>query len=129
MASFTILVTSAPLSEQNAYSAYRFTQAALMDKHTVNGVFFYENGTLNGNKLQIIPSNEFNLHQAWIEIKQKFDVPLMACVSAATKRGITNPQDAEESDQANHSLSDHFQSVGLGELVTLLKASDRLVQF
>ncbi|WP_158968768.1 sulfurtransferase complex subunit TusD [Paraglaciecola sp. L3A3] len=129
MASFTILVTSAPLSEQNAYSAYRFTKAALTAQHKVKGIFFYENGTLNGSALQVTSSDEFNLHQAWINLAEQYSLPLMVCVSAASRRGITNQQDAQESDQAHFSLSTQFDSVGLGELAQLIKQSDRLVQF
>ncbi|MDU0354993.1 sulfurtransferase complex subunit TusD [Paraglaciecola aquimarina] len=129
MALFTILVTSAPHSQQNAYTAYRFTKAALAAKHQVNGIFFYGNGTLNGSALQVISAAEFNLHQAWVELAIEYAVPLMVCVTAASKRGITSQQDAQESDQQHYSLSTHFESVGLGELATLISQSDRLVQF
>jgi tRNA 2-thiouridine synthesizing protein D len=129
MACFTILVTSAPFSEQSAYSAYRFALAAVQGHHSINGIFFYQAGTLNANALQITPSDEFNLYQAWSELNLNFQVPLMACVSAANKRGVTSILDAQESDQIHFSLQAPFESVGLGELATLISSSDRLVQF
>ncbi|MFT6778858.1 MAG: tRNA 2-thiouridine synthesizing protein D [Paraglaciecola sp.] len=129
MSSFTLLVTSAPYSDQSAYSAYRFAVAAIESTHLIKGIFFYQDGTLNGSALQLMPSDEFDLHKAWKNISAKHHIPLMVCVSAATKRGITNEQDAEDSDQAHHSLSDEFQSVGLGDLAILVADSDRLVQF
>jgi tRNA 2-thiouridine synthesizing protein D len=103
MSSFTLLVTSAPFSQQNAYSAYRFALAAVQSKHTVNGIFFYQSGTLNGSSLQITPSDEFDLYAAWQKLSQEFQVPLMVCVSAASKRGITNTDDARDSDNPHFS--------------------------
>ena len=129
MSSFTLLVTSAPYSNQSAYSAYRFALAAVDSAHQIKGIFFYQDGTLNGSALQQMPSDEFNLHNAWQNISVEHNIPLLVCVSAATKRGITNTQDAEDSDQVHYSLSDKFQSVGLGDLAILVADSDRLVQF
>jgi len=129
MASFTLLVTSAPFSEQGAYSAYRFALAAAQAKHSINGIFFYQSGTLNGSSLQITPSNEFDLYAAWEKLSQQYQVPLMVCVSAASKRGVTTAEDAQESDNPHFSLAAPFESVGLGELATLISSSDRLLQF
>jgi tRNA 2-thiouridine synthesizing protein D len=129
MSSFTLLVTSAPYSNQSAYSAYRFALAAVNSNHQIKGIFFYQGGTLNGSALQLIPADEFNLHNAWKNISAEHNIPLLVCVSAATKRGITSKQDAEDDDQSHHSLSAEFQSVGLGDLAILISSSDRLVQF
>ncbi|WP_133469562.1 sulfurtransferase complex subunit TusD [Paraglaciecola marina] len=129
MSSFTLLVTSAPCSEQNAYSAYRFALAAVQAKHTVNGIFFYQSGTLNGSSLQLTPSDEFDLYAAWKSLANDHKVPLMVCVSAASKRGIITTEDAQDSDNPHFSLTAPFESVGLGELAILMKNSDRLVQF
>ncbi|MFT5840467.1 MAG: tRNA 2-thiouridine synthesizing protein D [Flavobacteriales bacterium] len=129
MSSFTLLVTSAPYSNQSAYTAYRFVLAAVKSKHQIRGIFFYQDGTLNGSALQIIPTDEFNLHNEWKKISAEHNIPLLVCVSAATKRGITNAKDAEDCDQSHHSLSAEFKSVGLGDLAILIADSDRLVQF
>jgi tRNA 2-thiouridine synthesizing protein D len=129
MSSFTLLVSSAPFSQQNAYSAYRFALAAVQSKHTVNGIFFYQSGTLNGSSLQITPSDEFDLYDAWQTLSQEFRVPLMVCVSAASKRGIITSDDARDSDNPHFSLTSPFESVGLGELAILINDSDRLIQF
>ncbi|MBU3001732.1 sulfurtransferase complex subunit TusD [Paraglaciecola arctica] len=129
MSSFTLLVTSAPFSQQNAYSAYRFANAAVQSKHKVNGIFFYQSGTINGSNLQITPSDEFDLFNAWKTLSQQYQVPLMVCVSAASKRGITSTEDARDADNPHFSLSAPFESVGLGDLANLINNSDRLIQF
>ncbi|MEP0357212.1 MAG: sulfurtransferase complex subunit TusD [Paraglaciecola sp.] len=129
MSSFTLLVTSAPFTEQNAYSAYRFALASVQAKHSVNGIFFYQSGTLNGSSLQLTPSNEFDLYAAWQGLANDYNVPLMVCVSAANRRGVTTAQEALDSDTPHFSLTPPFESVGLGELAVLMKNSDRLIQF
>lgn len=129
MASFTLLVTSAPFSQQSAYSAYRFALAAAQSNHKVLGVFFYQSGTLAGNDLQITPTNEFDLFQAWKDLSRDYQIPLMVCVSAASKRGVISQEDATEADKKHISLSYPFESVGLGELASLINNSDRLIQF
>jgi tRNA 2-thiouridine synthesizing protein D len=129
MSSFTLLVTSAPYSDQSAYSAYRFAVAAVESTHLIKGIFFYQGGVLNGSSLQITPSDEFDLYTAWGELSQKYQVPLMVCVSAASKRGVTTAEDAQESDNPHFSLKAPFESVGLGELAILISSSDRLIQF
>jgi tRNA 2-thiouridine synthesizing protein D len=129
MSSFTLIVTSAPFSQQNAYSAYRFALATVQSNHSINGIFFYQSGALNGSSLQITPSDEFDLYAAWGKLSQEYQVPLMVCVSAASKRGITTAEDARESDNPHFSLAAPFTSVGLGELAILMSSSDRLIQF
>jgi tRNA 2-thiouridine synthesizing protein D len=129
MSSFTLIVTSAPFSQQNAYSAYRFALATVQSNHSINGIFFYQGGALNGSSLQITPSDEFDLYAAWKKLSQEYQVPLMVCVSAASKRGITTAEDARESDNPHFSLAAPFTSVGLGELAILISSSDRLIQF
>jgi tRNA 2-thiouridine synthesizing protein D len=129
MSSFTLIVTSAPFSQQNAYSAYRFALAAVQSKHHMNGIFFYQSGALNGSSLQITSSDEFDLYSGWEKFSREYQVPLMVCVSAASKRGITTAEDAKESDNPHFSLAASFESVGLGELAILISSSDRLIQF
>lgn len=129
MASFTLFVTSAPYTSQNAYSAYRFAQAAINNGHKILSVFFYLDGTLNGSDLTVFPSTEFDLADAWQSLAKQNDVPLQVCVTAASKRGILSPQDAQDADRPYASLSSAFESVGLGDLAVSIKQADRLVQF
>ena len=129
MSSFALVITSAPFSQQNAYSAYRFALAAAQSKHSINGMCFYQSGALNGSSLQITPSDEFDLYAAWLKLSQQYRVPLMVCVSSAIKRGITTAEDAQETDNPHFSLAAPFESVGLGELAILISSSDRLIQF
>jgi tRNA 2-thiouridine synthesizing protein D len=129
MANISILITSAPAAAQNAHSALRFAQTVQASEHQLQGIFFYQDGVLNASNLLITASDEFNLYQAWVDLAQQHNCPLLVCVTAATKRGVLSQLDAQENDKTNFNLSAPFESVGLGELAVLMRDSDRLVQF
>lgn len=127
--SFTILVTLAPFDKQDPYSAYRFAKALLTAGHQLNGVFFYQSGVVNSNSFQAGHSDEINMYQLWCELATRYQVPLQVCVTAANRRGVINNEDAQDRDIKHFNLSAPFTEVGLGDLVTLINSSDRLVQF
>lgn len=129
MASFSLVVTHPPLDQQHAYTAYRFSLAVIKAGHSLHGVFFYQAGVQNANNFQTSQSDEFNLHQAWTELSSQYDIPLLVCVSAANRRGIINHQDAGDLDKEHFNLTTPFTEVGLGDLITLLHTSDRVIQF
>ncbi|MFA3792241.1 sulfurtransferase complex subunit TusD [Aliiglaciecola sp. SL4] len=130
MASFCIIVTSSPLESQGCYSAYRFTQAALEAGHSITGVFFYQSGVELANSFQTMLSDELAMYPKWCELAQKHVFPLQVCVTAANRRGILSEQDAVQNDTPNlFNLDAPFESVGIGELVSMLNESDRSIQF
>jgi tRNA 2-thiouridine synthesizing protein D len=129
MASFSLLITKPSFDAQDAYSAYRFAVAALKLQHRLKGIFFYQAGVHNSNAFQTGHSDELNLHQKWLALAKTHNVPLLVCVTAANRRGIINQQDAVELDIEHFNLSAPFTEVGLGDLVELLNASDRVLQF
>ncbi|GAB2684784.1 sulfurtransferase complex subunit TusD [Aliiglaciecola sp. 3_MG-2023] len=130
MASFSIIVTSSPLESQGCYSAYRFVQAALENGHSITGVFFYQSGVEVANAFQTMLSDELALYPKWCKLADKYTIPLQVCVTAANRRGILSQQDAIQNDTPNqYNLNPPFQSVGIGELVSMLNESDRSIQF
>ncbi|MBU2876397.1 sulfurtransferase complex subunit TusD [Aliiglaciecola lipolytica] len=130
MASFCIIVTSSPLESQDCYSAYRFVQAAIEDGHSISGVFFYQSGVELANSFQTMLSDELAIYPKWCELADKHAIPLQVCVTAANRRGILSEQDSLQNDTpALFNLNPPFQSVGIGELVSMLNESDRSIQF
>ena len=129
MAVFALLVTHSPFDHQSAYSAYRFCQACIENGHSVNGVFFYQQGVANSNRFQRGHSDEINLYQKWCMLHEQHQVPLQVCVTAANRRGIINQQDAQDLDIDHYNLTAPFEEVGLGDLMTLMNNADRTVQF
>jgi tRNA 2-thiouridine synthesizing protein D len=129
MPSFTLLVTSSAFDSQSSHTAYEFCRAALGKNHQIHSVFFYQKGVMNSNAFLTNHSDELNLHELWRSLALENTLTLNVCVTAANRRGIITEQDAEDLDIDSFNLKAPFESVGLGELISSLNASDRLVQF
>ena len=71
---FSVLVLGAPFSTQSAYSAFRFTQAALSTGHTIYRVFFYQEGIHNSSEIATPPQDEFDLYKAWQALQEEYSL-------------------------------------------------------
>lgn len=130
MTKFCILVTSPSIDAEGSYSALKFIEAALQGGHQITGVFFYQAGVDIANRFQTVLSDERDIHSLWKTIAQTHDIPLQVCVTAANRRGVISQLDAAEDQSNGHfNLEKPFESVGIGELVTMLNACDRSIQF
>jgi len=127
--SLSILALGSPFGTQAAYSAYRFTKAALESGQQIHRVFFYQDAVHTGSDLATPPRDEFNLYQAWQELKIRFDLDLVVCIAAAARRGLINETEAKRHDKSNSNLSEHFELSGLGQLVEACVLSDKLITF
>jgi tRNA 2-thiouridine synthesizing protein D len=54
-------------------------------------------------------------------LHQKYQLPLHLCYTAAEKNGLSD-------EKATNNIAAHFTVSGLGELVELTSAADRVVQ-
>jgi len=81
-------------------------------------VFFYYDGVNNANKLSEPQSDDRNLVKMWGELANEHNVDLVVCVAAALRRGIKD-----------EILADGFRISGLGQLIELGMAADRMVVF
>jgi len=113
-----ILVNEGPFTHQASDSAYHFTKAAIEKGHDVLRVFFYYDGVNNANKLSEPQSDDRNLVKMWGELANEHNVDLVVCVAAALRRGIKD-----------EILADGFRISGLGQLIELGMAADRMVVF
>ena len=127
--SLSILVLGSPFTTQASYSAFRFTKAALESGQQIHRVFFYQDAVHTGSDLATPPRDEFNLYQAWQELKIRFDLDLVVCIAAAARRGLINETEAKRHDKSNSNLSEHFELSGLGQLVEACVLSDKLITF
>lgn len=124
-----IVVTGPSYGRQDALSAYHYTQAALVAGHTIQRVFFYNDGVLNASFLSAPAADEFDLHAAWRELAIKHQFGLDICASAALRRGIVDAGEAERLSLPHFNLEYPFQLTGLGQLAESLVTADRVVQF
>jgi len=126
---FSILVLGAPFSSQSAYSAYRFTKAALESKHQIHRVFFYQDGIHNSSALATPPQDELDLYKAWQELKQTYSLDMISCIAAAARRGVINNAEAARHNKAHSNMAEQFELSGLGQLVEAVALSERLISF
>lgn len=110
-------------------NALNFCRETLAQGNSIDQIFFYQAGVIQANGLLIEGNNSDNFHQQWKDLSEKHALPLLVCVGAATKRGIIDKEQAEQSGLSQYTLFPPFQQVGLGEFFTLLHNSNQLVQF
>ena len=129
MAIFSLLVTANPHSSQGQFSAIQFAKTLIAQGHTLKRVFFYADGVLVASRLNCPPSDEYHLTKTWAKLAIQHDFELVACVTVAMKRGITNATEAERNALTGDNLDPAFEISGLGQLTEAMLESDRLVTF
>lgn len=129
MSKFIIQVHGTVYGSTSSFRAYQFTKAALASGHSITRVFFYLDGVSNTSSLVSPASDEFDLVGAWATLAKEQDIELVNCVSAALRRGKLSQQDACESGKVTWNVEPPFVMGGLGELVTGIETSERLVRF
>lgn len=126
---FSVSILSAPYTDQAAFSAYKFVEAALSKKHEVRRIFFYGEGVLNANHLNTPPQDEINLYEAWKELASSHQVELIVCIASALRRGVLDEDEAKRYEKDGHSMQAPFILSGLGQLMDAAIESDRLITF
>jgi tRNA 2-thiouridine synthesizing protein D len=126
---FNILVTGALYSSQSGFSALQFCRAAIKEGHTINQVFFYQDGVGQANCLSAPLDDEFEVVEAWASFSLEKNVKLVVCVSAAERRGVMSEEQAIEFAKGSGNLHSAFTIAGLGALHEASLESDRTVTF
>lgn len=129
MSTFAIVVRGAPYSSQAALSAYHFCHAVLASGHSIQRLFFYEDGVLNASAAIVPPQDDLHLPQAWQTLVQQHGLDAVVCVSSALKRGVLDAAEAERYGLAAGSLLPGFVIGGLGQLVDSCVQADRVLNF
>ena len=123
-----LAVYGAPYSTQSASTALQFANALLAKGHTLQQVFFYQDGTYNASYCSILPSNERNLNQLWQCLAERAGIRLMVCISAALRRGLLNAEEAERYEKTE-TVKSPFLLTSLSEFLEAATGCDRLITF
>ncbi|MBL4280706.1 sulfurtransferase complex subunit TusD [Vibrio fluvialis] len=126
---YTLLVNGSVYGTQSARNAYLFAKAVIEKGHTLNSVFFYQDGVQNGSALTAPANDEFDLVKAWQQLAELHQVRLETCVAAALRRGVVSQSEAEQHQLPGANLATPFEQTGLGSLAEALLSQDRVVQF
>ena len=119
MTRFCLLLTSPAFAHQSVASALQFATAAISNGHQVTHIFLYEDGVYCTLADSDLPTDEPNLSQRLAQFCQQQQIPLLYCVTAAEKRGVTDNVLA-----ASHG----YTAAGLAEFAMSLN-DVKLVQF
>ena len=126
---FNILVTGALYSTQSAFSALQFCEAAIAADHTVEQVFFYQDGVSQASALSVPLSDEYDAVNAWVSFAKRSGSDLVVCVSAGERRGVLGQEQLAELNQVASNMHSSFRVEGLGVLHQACLTADRTVTF
>ncbi len=128
MQSIIVHVNADPLSTPAHLSAMRFLLACQAEKLEVPMVFFSGDGTRIAISPTVPRSAADDLANQWANIAARSNTRLTVCTSAAVRRGIIPPDEAEVRQwQSNwHSA---FYAGSLADLSQMLAEGAKLIRF
>ncbi|MEE4146057.1 MAG: sulfurtransferase complex subunit TusD [Halieaceae bacterium] len=126
---YSLLVLSSPASGQCAMTAARFARAALARGHTVGRIFFLDAGVTNGAAATVLPQDETDRLQPWVELAERHGVELILCIASALRYGMLDETEAGRYEKPAATIHPAFTVSGLGQLVDAATSADRLVTF
>lgn len=118
MTSYILTLHGLPWSHQSIATAIDFAKVAIKNGKQIKAFFLYQDAVLNALPNLDIPSDELNGQQLLVDFQKEHDIPLLLCVTAAEKRGIS----------LNH-VAEGFTIAGLAEFAELTSHTDKVVQF
>ena len=126
---YSLLVLSSPSSGHCVATAAEFAQCVIARGHSIHRIFFLDAGTYTGAAATVLPQDEADRIQPWINLAEQHAVELIVCISSALKRGILDATEAERYDKPGATLHPAFSISGLGQLVDACVNSDRMITF
>ncbi len=129
MSTFAVLVTAAPFSAHGQQSALNFCSAALAAGHSIEQIFFYQDGVYVGNRLTVPPGREPDPGAQWQQLADTHALELLVCVASALRRGILDSDEALRYKLDADNLRRGFTVSGLGQLTEQIAGADRLMVF
>lgn len=126
---FALLVQGSPTASQAAGTALRFAHAAIAAGHDIRRVFFFHDGVQSANAYATSAPGEACCRDGWTTLAKRHDIELAVCVTAASRRGVADAEQAARQHLPGPSLHADFAPVGLGQLVEAMLDCDRLITF
>lgn len=123
---YVLAIKSPVYGSQGAFLAYQVAEELLKAKHTIQQVFFFQDGVTNANTLVNPASDEINLVEKWKMLAKSYRLQLHLCIAAAQRRGIV---DEKTSSDSTVNLAEMFTLAGLGEFSQAVLQADRLLTF
>lgn len=125
---FTIAIYSPPQSAASR-RALRFAEAVLQTGHTIERLFFYQQGIYNAVNSIVMPQDEFTIHLAWQTFIEENNLDAVVCIAAALRRGQLDKTEAKRYQKTASTISPPWQFSGLGQLHEAIQNSERFICF
>lgn len=126
---FTLVITGAPYASQAPQTALAFAQAAVDLGQNIDRVFLYGDGVHLASALAAPPSDEENLPKAWSEFLAAHQIPAVACIASALRRGLVDDRERQRYELGAANLRSPFDIAGLGEWVESQASESRVLYF
>ncbi|SEH97495.1 tRNA 2-thiouridine synthesizing protein D [Rheinheimera pacifica] len=120
MTCFGLLLTSDSFASQSLASALLFAKTAVNHGHSIDHIFLYQDAVYSAANHIDLPADEPDLSAELAQFCQQQNIPLLFCVTAAEKRGVTG---------SNLSARPGYIAAGLAEFAMRQANIDKLVQF
>lgn len=127
--SYTLVITGAPWSSQAPQTALAFARALTAAGHRLDRLFLYGEGVHLASALSAPPSDEPDWPQQWSAFLSENQIPAVACIASALRRGLVDEREQARYELSAHNLRAPFQVAGLGEWVDATLSSDRVMYF
>ncbi len=135
--SLVIIVSGHPDLSESHQSALKFIENVYSTQRSISYVFFYAEATiiakahfhLDRNKNSV---KNYQLSQNWEALSKKYEFPLIACVSAALKRGVIDDEELADEDQPTSlkaNLRDGFQLEGFSFVAESINHQQQIIEF
>lgn len=126
---FSIIVSAAPYASQAPSTALNVAREILAQGHTLQRLFFFEDGVHNASRLVVSPQDETDLPAEWAALIGTHGLDAVVCVASALKRGVLDEREARRHERGAGNLMDCFSVGGLGQWLEACQASDRVLTF
>ncbi len=132
-----VIVSGSPTLSEAHNSALHFIENVYSGPHRIDYVFFYADATQVAKSTPATESDNGSilireLSQAWKKLGNRYQFPLIACVSAALKRGIIDDKELADQLQTKHlnkNLCDGFQLEGFSFLAESINNHQKIIEF
>jgi tRNA 2-thiouridine synthesizing protein D len=88
-----------------------------------------DEGTFSGASNCVLPQDEGDPLELWLDLSQQNEIDLVLCISSALKRGLLDETEAQRYEKPAATVHPAFVISGLGQLVDAAAKSDRLITF
>ena len=126
---FTVAVHGAPYASFASHHALGFCESLLQQGHQLSRVFFYHEGVLTGLNSRVVPQDELDVVQRWLDLTEQYNFELAICIANALKRGVLNESEQKRYNKPAATLLSEYELVGMGQLIDAIAHSDRYIEF